>query len=222
MTVANYPTSRPSGIATIVLALAALLPGSAMALQSAAPIVQPGAPGEPSRVITADEASDLSQVQFTEADVRFMQGMISHHAQALEMTELLATRSESEEMHKLADRIERSQSDEIKMMQDWLRARGQEVTDVHAHHEHGATLMPGMLTREQMKRLERARGTTFDRLFLELMIQHHQGALIMVEELLSRPGAAQASDIFAFTSDINADQSTEIRRMRTMLEELAQ
>lgn len=185
-------------------------------------IVQPGAPGESSRVIGADEAADLSGVQYTAADVGFMQGMISHHAQALEMTALIPQRSESEGMRKLGLRIELSQADEIEMMQAWLGARGEKVTDVHAHHAHGATLMPGMLTAEEMGRLAEASGTAFDRLFLELMIKHHEGALIMVEELLSQPGAGQDSDIFAFTSDITADQSMEIARMGAMLKELSQ
>jgi len=183
----------------------------------AVPIVQPGAPGEPSKTIAADEAVDLSRVGYTPADVQFMQGMISHHAQALEMTELLRKQSESEEMGKLGLRIELSQADEIDMMQGWLRARGEEAPDVHAHHAHGATLMPGMLTPEEMARLAEARGADFDRLFLELMIKHHEGALIMVEDLLSQPGAGQDSDIFAFTSDITADQSMEIARMGAML-----
>jgi len=181
------------------------------------PIVQPGAPGRSSRIIAADEARDLSRVQYTAADVRFMQGMISHHAQALEMTALIASRSAREDMRKLGLRIELSQADEIEMMQGWLRARRQEAPDVHAHHAHGATLMPGMLTPEEMGRLAGAKDTVFDGLFLELMIKHHQGALIMVEDLLSQPGAGQDSDIFAFTSDITADQSMEIARMGGML-----
>jgi uncharacterized protein (DUF305 family) len=181
------------------------------------PIVQPGAPGQASRVIAADEAVDLSRVQYTAADVQFMQGMISHHAQALEMTALIASRSTREDMRKLGLRIELSQEDEIKMMQGWLRARNEEAPDVHAHHAHGATLMPGMLTPQEMGRLGEASGTAFERLFLELMIKHHQGALIMVEDLLSQPGAGQDSDIFAFTSDITADQSMEIDRMGAML-----
>ena len=181
------------------------------------PIVQPGAPGKSSRIIAADEARDLSRVQYTAADVRFMQGMISHHAQALEMTALIASRSAREDMRKLGLRIELSQADEIEMMQGWLRARRQEAPDVHAHHAHGATLMPGMLTPEEMGRLAGAKDTVFDGLFLELMIKHHQGALIMVEDLLSQPGAGQDSDIFAFTSDITADQSMEIARMGGML-----
>ena len=181
------------------------------------PIVQPGAPGKSSRIIAADEARDLSRVQYTAADVRFMQGMISHHAQALEMTALIASRSAREDMRKLGLRIELSQADEIEMMQGWLRARRQEAPDVHAHHAHGATLMPGMLTPEEMGRLAGVKDTAFDGLFLELMIKHHQGALIMVEDLLSQPGAGQDSDIFAFTSDITADQSMEIARMGGML-----
>ena len=185
-----------------------------------AKIVQPGAPGQASRVIGADEAADLSRVAYTEADVKFMQGMISHHAQALEMTALLRKQSESEDMAKLGLRIDLSQADEIDMMQTWLRARGEDATDVHAHHAHGATLMPGMLTPEEMSRLAEAKGAAFDRLFLELMIKHHEGALIMVEDLLAQPGAGQDSDIFAFLSDITADQSMEIDRMGAMLARL--
>jgi len=186
----------------------------------AAKIVQPGAPGQSSRIIGADEAADLSRVAYTPADVKFMQGMISHHAQALEMTALLRKQSESEDMAKLGLRIELSQADEIDMMQTWLRARGEDATDVHAHHAHGATLMPGMLTPEEMSLLSEAKGTAFDSLFLELMIKHHEGALIMVEDLLSQPGAGQDSDIFAFLSDITADQSMEIDRMGAMLARL--
>jgi uncharacterized protein (DUF305 family) len=188
--------------------------------QTQPPIVQPGAPGEPTRSITAEEASNLAGIRYSEADVKFMQGMISHHAQALEMTTLLATRSERDVMHQLAKRIELSQEDEIKMMQEWLSARGLGVTDVKAHHAHGAHLMPGMLTPEEMKSLEDSRGVEFDRLFLQLMIEHHKGALTMVEELLAQPGAAQDSQLFAFTSDIVADQSMEIDRMDVMIAEL--
>ena len=183
-------------------------------------IVQPGAPGQSGHVVAADKAADLSHVQHTAADVRFMQGMIGHHAQALEMTDLLRTRTASDDMRKLALRIELSQADEIKMMQRWLEARGEQLPDPHAHHAHGATLMPGMLTSEEMERLAAASGPEFDRLFLEFMIKHHEGALIMVKELLSNPGAAQESDIFAFASDVDADQRMEIDRMGAMLKEL--
>jgi uncharacterized protein (DUF305 family) len=187
---------------------------------SAPQIIQPGAPGESSRVIDAEDATDLSQVQHTEADVPFMQGMIGHHAQAIEMVELLKTRSTNEDMKKLAQRIEVSQADEIKMMQEWLRTRGEEVPSEHAHHAHGAKLMPGMLTPEEMSRLAAAKGPEFDRLFLEFMIKHHGGALTMVDELFSMPGAGQDSEIFAFASDVDADQRMEIERMGAMLKEL--
>jgi uncharacterized protein (DUF305 family) len=185
-----------------------------------APIVQPGAPGESGRVLAAGKAADLPEPRFTAADVRFMQGMIGHHSQALEMTELLHTRTASEDMRKLALRIELSQADEIKMMNAWLEARGQEVPGPHAMHMHGATLMPGMLNEEEMSRLAAAKGAAFDRLFLEGMIKHHGGALVMVKDLLSTPGAAQESEIFAFVSDVDADQRMEIDRMGEMLREL--
>ena len=191
----------------------------AVSCQSAAgpPLIQPGAPGQSSRVITRAEATDLSKVLHTPDDVRFMQGMIGHHAQALEMTALLATRTDSEDMRKLAHRIELSQADEIKMMQNWLTRRGEPLPDPHAHHRPGAPLMPGMLTADEMSRLAAASGPAFDQLFLEFMIKHHAGALIMVEELFARPGAGQDSEIFAFASDVDADQRMEIERMRAML-----
>lgn len=185
-------------------------------VQSGPPIIQPGAPGAPSQVITAEKAVDLSKVQHTEADVQFMQGMIGHHSQALEMTELLSTRTNSDDMRKLALRIEASQSDEIKMMQEWLKRRGQPLPDPHAHH-HGGKLMPGMLTAEEMGRLAAATGVEFDRLFLELMIKHHEGALVMVKDLFATAGAGQESEIFAFASDVDSDQRMEIDRMSAML-----
>ena len=154
---------------------------------------------------------------FTPADVRFMQGMIGHHAQALEMTALVPSHSSSDAIRKLAQRIELSQADEIKMMQDWLTRRGQQVPDPHAHHAPGATLMPGMLTAEEMARLGEAKGPAFDRLFLEFMIKHHEGALTMVKDLFAQPGAGQESDVFAFASDVDADQRMEIDRMRAAL-----
>jgi uncharacterized protein (DUF305 family) len=147
-----------------------------------------------------------------------MQGMIGHHAQAVEMTDLLESRTERDAMRKLGQRIQLSQADEIKMMQNWLTSRGQLAPEEHAHH-HDAPMMPGMLTPAQMARLEAAHGAEFDRLFLEGMIAHHQGALTMVEELMKKPGAAQESEMFGFISDVEADQSAEIARMRAMLQE---
>jgi uncharacterized protein (DUF305 family) len=198
-------------------------PGSLAPVPNAAPgpqIIQPGAPGEPSRVIGAEKATDLSQVQYTGADIKFMQGMIGHHAQAVEMTGLLATRTENDDMRRLAQRIELSQVDEIKMMQRWLEVRGQQVPAMNAMHMHGASLMPGMLTPDEMDRLARAKGVEFDRLFLEGMIKHHGGALTMVEDLLAQPGAAQDTEVFTFVSDVDADQRMEINRMGNMLKEL--
>jgi uncharacterized protein (DUF305 family) len=181
------------------------------------PILQPGVPGRPSRVIGAAAAVDLSGVRHTAADVRFMQGMIGHHAQALEMTALVPARTAREEMRLLAARIEVSQKDEITLMQEWLKERGESVPDLHAHHAAGATLMPGMLTAQEMARLADATGAGFDRLFLELMIRHHEGALVMVKELFASPGGGQESAAFAFASDVYADQQIEINRMRGML-----
>jgi len=208
--------SRPLVAAALAAGMAFLTLGAPV-VPAQPPIVQPGAPGEPSRTISVAEASDLAGIRFSEADVRFMQGMISHHAQALEMTELLDTRTESEAMRQTARRIELSQEDEIEMMQDWLRERGQEVTAIDAHHAPGAMRMPGMLTDEEMQSLSDANGVGFDRLFLELMIKHHRGAVTMVENLLRQPGAAQDSVLFGFTSDVVADQTAEINRMDAMM-----
>ncbi len=180
------------------------------------PLVQPGAPGEATRPIGVDAATDLSGGEATAADVEFMQGMIGHHAQALEMTTLLYERTESQDMRLLAQRIDVSQADEIRMMQGWLDARGEDVPQGDEHHHHAGMLMPGMLTPAQMAELGATRGSAFDRLFLEYMIMHHQGAVDMVEVLFASPGAAQESVIFGFASDVVADQSMEITRMRRM------
>jgi uncharacterized protein (DUF305 family) len=215
---------KPITIRSLALLLTLIAGASCRSVErhSGPPIIQPGAPGQSSREIEAEKATDLSQVQHTAADVTFMRGMIGHHAQAIEMTALLPSRTSSEAMRKLALRIEVSQADEIKMMQEWLRSRGQEVPSEHAHHMHGAALMPGMLTPEEMARLAAAQGVEFDRLFLEFMIKHHAGALTMVEELFASAGAGQDSEIFAFASDVDADQRMEIDRMGAMLKELQQ
>ncbi len=179
-------------------------------------LVQPGAPGEPTRRIDIATATDLSGIRYTEADAQFMQGMIAHHAQALEMTSLLYDRTNWQSIRLLAQRIDVSQADEINMMQSWLSARGEKVPNIDDHHAHGSTLMPGMLTPEHMSKLANATGTEFDKLFLEYMIMHHQGAVIMVEALFASPGAAQESQIFYFASDVVSDQNMEITRMRRM------
>jgi uncharacterized protein (DUF305 family) len=179
-------------------------------------IVQPGAPGQASRVIGATQASDLSKVQHTAADIKFMQGMIGHHAQAIEMTALIPSRTQRNDMKMLGLRISLSQEDEIKMMRHWLEVRGAALPSEHAHHMPGG-MMPGMLTPEEMTSLAAAKGPGFDKLFLEGMIKHHEGALTMVKELFSTAGAGQESDIFAFATDVEADQQMEIDRMVDML-----
>ncbi|MCU1382042.1 MAG: putative outer membrane protein [Acidobacteria bacterium] len=195
---------------------AALAPPTA----ARAPIVQPGAPGQPSQVIAPAQASDLSKVQYTGGDIKFMQGMIGHHAQAVEMVALVPGRTASDEVRKLAMRIDVSQKDEMEMMREWLQARGQPIPDPRAHHMMGATLMPGMLTAEEMARLAAATGAEFDRLFLEGMIKHHSGAITMVHELFATDGAGQTPEIFSYASDVDADQRMEIDRMGSMLKEL--
>ena len=203
-------------LAVILLAAAGAACGASGA-GSSPPIIQPGAPGEASKVVQAEQARDLSKVQFTPGDVKFMQGMIHHHAQAIDMVKLLVERTQSEDMKRFALRIELSQDDEIKMMRRWLEVRGQEVPGEHAHHMPGAPMMPGMLSKQEMDRLAAAKGPEFDRLFLEGMIKHHAGAITMVQELFATPGAGQDSEIYAFASDVDADQRMEIERMGAML-----
>ncbi len=212
--------------------------------------VQPGAPGEATRVLTQDEMDAVGLPGYTEADVEFMQGMIAHHAQALDMTALVPGRSNNRNLALLAKRIDVSQTSEIQLMQDWLRRRGEIVPEASAdammmnhggdddgnmdhdnvdhadHADHAAMnhddatshLMPGMLTPEQMAELEAASGVEFYRLFLEYMIQHHAGALFMVDELFNHDGAAQDTEVFRFASDVDVDQRMEITRMQQMLD----
>ena len=222
-----YPMLSPNPvrdrIAVLVLsALAGVSCRTAAIADARPPIVQPGAPGQPSHVIAAAQASDLSKVQYTGADIKFMQGMIGHHAQAIEMAALVASHPASDDLRKLALRIDVSQQDEIKMMREWLQARGQQIPDPRAHHMMGATLMPGMLTAEEMERLAAAKGVEFDRLFLEGMIKHHSGAIAMVHELFATAGAGQTPEIFSYASDVDADQRMEIDRMGSLLKELQQ
>jgi uncharacterized protein (DUF305 family) len=208
-------------IAAIVLTAAAGAScRTAVVVDAGPPIVQPGSPGQPSRVIAAGQASDLSQVQYTGADIKFMQGMIGHHAQAVDMVALVPSRTSSDDVRKLALRIDVSQQDEMKMMQGWLKDRGQRLPDPRAHNMMGATLMPGMLTPEEMAILAAAKGAEFDRLFLEGMIKHHAGAITMVQELFATVGAGQTPEIFSFASDVDADQRMEIDRMGSLLKEL--
>src|SRR5471030_381760 len=208
-------------IAVIVLAAAAGASCRTAAVADARPpIVQPGLPGKPSHLIGAAQASDLSKVQYTGADIKFMQGMIGHHAQAVEMVALVPSRTSSEDVKRLALRIDVSQKDEMNMMREWLQARGQQLPDPRAHHMMGATLMPGMLTADEMEQLAAATGAAFDRLFLAGMIKHHGGAIEMVHDLFATEGAGQTPEIFSYASDVDADQRMEIDRMGSMLKEL--
>lgn len=168
----------------------------------------------------ADVSARSGALPHTQADVKFMQGMIGHHAQAVEMVTLLFARSESDDMKRLGRRIQVSQEDEINMMRDWLRTRGQTLPNEHAHHAGDHALMPGMLTQAEMAALSEAKGVQFDRLFLQGMIKHHGGALTMVRELFATPAAGQEAEIFAFASDVDADQRMEIDRMGAMLAQL--
>ena len=216
---------RQSAGAAILLSLAAAAACKTTgAGSSQPPIVQPGRPGQSSQTVAANQASDLSKVQATDADIKFMQGMIHHHAQALDMVALLEKNTNSDDMRKLGERIRISQHDEIGMMQRWLRARGQDAPDPHAMHmpgmpgmDHDMVMMPGMLTAEEMEHLASLKGVDFDRAFLTGMIKHHGGALAMVKALFATPGAGQESVIFAFASDVEADQQMEIDRMNNML-----
>lgn len=198
---------------------------AAAALLSVAVIAACGTPiREPvSGIVQPDPSAETASERPgpTEADVRFMQGMIAHHAQALTMTGLVPTRSRSENIRLLTERIAVSQRDEIALMQRWLRDRGEEVPTPEAGHEHHMAggdhaLMPGMLTPQQLDRLAAATGAEFDRLFLEFMIRHHEGALAMVAELFASPGAGQESATFQLASEVDADQRMEIARMRQM------
>jgi uncharacterized protein (DUF305 family) len=171
-------------------------------------------------------ANDTSAHPHTAADVHFMTAMIAHHAQAVVMANWAPTHGASERVRTLAARIANAQVDEIATMRQWLRDRGQPVPDANGAMPHGSAhasahgsghTMPGMLSAEQLARLDAARGPEFDRLFLQYMIQHHNGAVAMVSELFGTDGAAQDEAVFKFASDVNVDQITEIARMQRML-----
>jgi uncharacterized protein (DUF305 family) len=185
-------------------------------------VVQPGAPGKPSKALPPSTRGTLPQR--SQADVEFMQGMIMHHAQAVEMTALIPSHTENKDLGSLGARISSSQSDEIKFMKRWLAARGESLSmampGMPEMDKSGQpmALMPGMLTPEQMEALRKAKGAEFDRLFLTGMIQHHEGALTMVKDLFNTAGAGQEADIFNFATDADNTQRAEIRIMQSMLE----
>ena len=226
MRIAAWRTLIP--LASAVLSLS-LLTANAQQSGSTTPIVvQPGAPGQPTRTLPSSTRATLPAP--SPKDVEFMQGMIMHHAQAVEMTALMASHTENKELRLLGARISKSQSDEIDFMKRWLIARGQSTEmptkempgmqgmDMSKHE----MLMPGMLTSKQMAALRNAKGDEFDHLFLTGMIQHHGGALIMVKDLFDSPGAGQDAEIFNFVTDVDSGQRAEIRIMQSMLGEKPQ
>ncbi|HSD68907.1 MAG TPA: DUF305 domain-containing protein, partial [Woeseiaceae bacterium] len=183
-----------------------------------APIIHPGAPGAPPKELSAEEAIEIADTSYSPDDVRFMQDMIPHHHQAIEMAALVTGRTNRPEIIDAAGRINGSQNDEIAFMQQWLESRGEDVPEPTAHEAmHTTHKMAGMATPEQMAELAQSEGTDFDRLFLTLMIAHHEGAVKMVEKLLEQPGAAYDPVLFEFTSDVTNDQAAEIERMNALL-----
>lgn len=223
-----------------------LIAGPAFAQTAASPpIFQPGAPGEPSRIVTPEQAAALGRTTFTEADVAFMQHMIVHHAQAVEMVDLLETRGADRRVRLLGRRIALSQAAEMAIMRGWLEERGRPLAmpgmdhgamghGAHAGMDHAAMghgahaapdpddtpVMAGMLTPRQMRDLAAASGPAFDSLFLTGMIHHHRGAIDMVEALMETPDAAQDTLLSDFTAAVIADQQAEILRMQSLLTEL--
>jgi uncharacterized protein (DUF305 family) len=222
--------ARGSGVlcGTLLAASAATAflcaPARAQQGDSATPpvVVQPGAPGKPSKTLPSSTKATLPPL--SQADVEFMQGMIMHHAQAVEMTALIPSHTENKDVRSLGARISSSQSDEIKFMRRWLASHG-EATSMAMPGMSGMgksgepmALMPGMLTPEQMGALRNAKGAEFDKLFLTGMIQHHNGALIMVKDLFDTAGAGQDAELFNFATDVDSGQRAEIRIMQSMLE----
>ena len=224
----------PISAALLFLSAATASGQQANPATGSAPIVQPGAPGHSGRTLSPATAVTPPRVP-AEADISFMQGMIHHHSQAVEMTDLLRTRSHNKKLQALGKRISISQSDEMKYMKQWLEDRGKPAPTGYGHMDHSGAMkgmapmsgmdmgsmpmMPGMLTPQQMKILAKASGPSFDRLFLTGMIQHHTGALVMVEDLFDTPGAGQDNVLFDFATDVDNTQRAEIKIMQGMLKE---
>jgi uncharacterized protein (DUF305 family) len=176
--------------------------------------VQPGAPGEEGRELTDEEAAAVEPPEHAAVDTAFVQDMIAHHQQALAMTALVDGRTDSDDLPLLAERQDVSQEDEVERLTAWLTDRGEDVPAADAHRDHPA--MPGMATPEQLAELEAAEGPAFDRLFLELMIAHHQGAITMVADLYEAGGGLEPA-VDGFAREIEADQAIEIDRMQELL-----
>ncbi|MGX7953662.1 DUF305 domain-containing protein [Tsuneonella sp. HG249] len=211
-------TVRAAAVLRLALLAGVSFPASAFAADEA-PISLPGAPGQPSRTLTPAEATQLAKTRYAPGDVAFMQHMIVHHKQALDMATLARSRTNNAAILKVADRIESSQKDEIKFMTTWLTDRNEAVAMAGMGHAHHA--MKGMASPEQMAALAAANGTAFDRMFLRLMTAHHQGAVDMVEELHEQPGTAYDPVMFEFTSEVVTDQKAEIDRMNSVAASLS-
>ena len=201
-------------------AVTPILFAAAMASAQEAPIVQPGAPGEPVKVLTAEQAVRLADNAYSPADVSFMQGMIVHHQQAVDMSALVEDRTNTEEIVALAGRIDASQLDEMKFMREWLEEKGEALEMEGMGHAAHMGMM-GMATPAQMEQLAASRGTNFDRLFLTLMTTHHKGAVDMVDDLIEQPGTASEPSFLEFTDEIKNDQTSEIERMNAILASLS-
>lgn len=209
------------GLVVILLLcfMAANFPAIA-AQQASVNVVQPGSPGKPSKALPAETKATSTFVSAD--DVAFMQGMIMHHQQAVEMTALIPERTTNKQLLDLGKRISLSQSDEIKFMRHWLEARGQSTTmemRMHGSEHAMPVMMPGMLTTQQMDALRNAKAREFDRLFLTGMIQHHGGALVMVKQLFDSAGAGQDAELFDFATDVDNTQRAEIALMERLLKE---
>ncbi len=207
-----------SVIAVSIVFFGLLLPTS---IVSEVPILQPGSPGEPTKVIDSETAIAIANTSYTAADVDFMQGMIIHHYQAFLMSEMATSRTNNQTILDLAGRIDISQQDEISFMENWLLDMGQTVPDPsksnHMHHHK----MMGMATPEQMQQLSQSDSTDFDRMYLNLMIKHHEGAIDMVDRLNEYPGSAYDPQLYEFVSDLTNDQGVEIERMNGILIDLS-
>src|ERR1700678_4155873 len=209
-----------SAVVLLVCAIAAWGQSGAAAPGNA-PIIQPGAPGQNSKILSPEAAVIHPQAP-SAADISFMQGMSMHHSQAVEMTKLLLTRTHNKDLQELGKRISISQTDEMKFMKRWLEDRGEPTSMEQSHMNHNmgtmpSMMMPGMLTPAQMKALEQAIGPSFDHLFLTGMIQHHTGALVMVQDLFDTRGAGQDAVLFDFATDVDNTQRAEIEIMRGLL-----
>lgn len=205
--------------------MAILLCSASVAAAQNAQIVQPGAPGQATKQISADQAVALANASYAPADVMFMQQMIVHHRQAVAMSALVKGRTNREEVVAVAGRIDASQADEMEFMSKWLSDRREPVEmakmDHSAHAGHDMKAMMGMASPEDIKRLAAANGSDFDQLFLELMIKHHDGAVTMIKDLQKQPGSAYDPVMFEFTNDVNTDQKAEIERMNALLASLS-